>query len=291
MPSPQATDCYASFTPGHVVERRLVRWPGLHAEIIAARQRTAFEYRYACDRHLLIASELSERDDGETFVEGLPPSTRRKLSRRLTLVPAGHSLYGWQQPRVLTRVNYFYIDRRGPLLDDESGFAEIEFRPRLFFFDAELWRIAAALKQEAAGNAGPTARGEELGIMLWQALRRLNDSRAQAVRGGLSGWQQKKIADFIEDNLAEDIRLKTLAGLVGLSPFHFARAFKQSFGVPPHRYYNERRMARAKALLADRTRSVTEIGLALGFAETSSFSAAFHKATGTSPSRFRRGLG
>lgn len=291
MPNPQAADCYAHFTPGHIIERQLVQWPGLHTEIIAARQRTSFEYRYACDRHLLIASELSERDDGETFVEGLPPSARRKLSRRLTLVPAGHTLYGWQQPRVLTRVNYFYIDRRGPLLDAASGFAEAEFRPRLFFFDAELWRIAAALKQEAAGTGEPTARGEELGIMLGQALLRLNDGRAQVVRGGLSGWQQKKVADFVEDNLAEDIRLKTLAELVGLSPFHFARAFKQSFGVPPHRYYNERRMARAKALLADRERSVTEIGLALGFAETSSFSAAFHKATGTSPSAFRRALG
>jgi AraC-like DNA-binding protein len=112
--------------------------------------------------------------------------------------------------------------------------------------------------------------------------------RRAPVQGGLSSWQQKKLADFIEANLAEDVSLAQMAGLVGLSPYHFARAFKQSFGVPPHRYHVRRRMARAKALLAER--SVTEVALAVGFAETSSFSTAFRKTTGLAPSEYRRGL-
>ena len=193
---------------------------------------------------------------------------------------------------MLTRVNYFYIDRCGPLLDDQSGFAETEFRPRLFFFDPDLWRIAAGLKNEAVSNGARVTRyGEALGVLLGHELVRLNKGRAQsATRGGLSGWQQKKVAEYVEAHLAEEIRLATFAGLVDLSQYHFARAFKQSFGVPPHRYHSGRRIERAKALLAQRTRSITEVGMELGFAETSSFSATFQKMTGASPSEYRRTL-
>ena len=108
-------------------------------------------------------------------------------------------------------------------------------------------------------------------------------------RGGLSGWQQRRVADFIEAHLAETVRLPMLAALVRLSPYHFARAFKQSFGVPPHRYHLCRRIARAKALLREPDGSVTTVALKVGFAETSSFSAAFRKLTGLTPSRFRAG--
>jgi AraC family transcriptional regulator len=108
-------------------------------------------------------------------------------------------------------------------------------------------------------------------------------------RGGLSGWQQKTVADYIEANLSEALRLIDMAHMVHLSPYHFARAFKQSFGLPPHRYHVDRRIARAKDLLADRSNSVTDIARALGFAETSSFSSTFRRVTGASPSGFRRG--
>jgi AraC family transcriptional regulator len=109
-------------------------------------------------------------------------------------------------------------------------------------------------------------------------------------RGGLSGWQQRRVADFIEMHLAETVRLPALAAIVNLSPYHFARAFKQSFGLPPHRYHLCRRIARAKALLREPDGSVTAVAVKVGFAETSSFSAAFRKLTGLTPSRYRAGL-
>ncbi|HZP70891.1 MAG TPA: AraC family transcriptional regulator [Pseudolabrys sp.] len=112
--------------------------------------------------------------------------------------------------------------------------------------------------------------------------------RNAPARGGLAGWQRKRVTEYIEEHLSETISLSTLAGLVQLSPYHFARAFKQTLGVPPHRYHMNRRMEHAKILLADR--SVTEVALAVGYAETSSFSSSFRRATGISPSRFRRAL-
>jgi AraC family transcriptional regulator len=76
-----------------------------------------------------------------------------------------------------------------------------------------------------------------------------------------------------------------------LSTFHFCRAFKQSFGVPPHRYHTNRRIEQAKAMLAERKHSVTEVGLTVGFSETSSFTAVFRKITGQTPSRYHRAFG
>jgi AraC family transcriptional regulator len=81
-----------------------------------------------------------------------------------------------------------------------------------------------------------------------------------------------------------------LSGLVRLSPHYFCRAFKQSFGVPPHHYHSSRRIEHAKMLLARPTCSVTEIGVALGFSTTSSFTAAFRKAAGRTPTEYRRSL-
>jgi AraC family transcriptional regulator len=106
----------------------------------------------------------------------------------------------------------------------------------------------------------------------------------------LGGWQRKRVGDYIEENLAETVRLSTLAALVGLSPYHFVRAFRQSFGVPPHRYHVQRRIEHAKMLLKAPENSITAVALAVGFAETSSFSTAFRKLTGISPREFRRGL-
>ena len=114
--------------------------------------------------------------------------------------------------------------------------------------------------------------------------------RPRAALGGLSGWQQKTVTGYIEAHLGEVLRLTDMAQLVRLSPFHFARAFKRSFGVPPHRYHVGRRIERAKGLLGDPANSVTGIARALGFAETSSFSATFRRVTGFSPSHFRRAL-
>jgi AraC family transcriptional regulator len=286
---------HVNIAPPHLVERRSAEWDGLKADVVEVRQRMPFDYRYRSNHHLLIAAEHSERDEGETLVEGLPKSTLHTISGKLTFVPAGHDFYGWQNPRVLMRATFFYIDPHAPLLDEALDFSGINFQPRLFFFDADIWRIASKLKSEAiSGGRRMPHYGEALSVLLGHELIRLNEGapRARAMtRGGLSGWQQKRVAEFIEEHLADEVRLNALADLVDLSPYHFARAFKQSFGVPPHRYHISRRIERAKELLATPSSSVTDVALAVGFAETSSFSAAFRKTTGYAPSEYRRGLG
>ncbi|HTZ79094.1 MAG TPA: AraC family transcriptional regulator [Stellaceae bacterium] len=283
-----------SFSPADIARRQSASWRGAAAEIVQITRHERFEYRARSPMHLLIASERAEQHDGETAVEGLPASHLHTASRKLTLVPAGRQLHGWSDPRILTRSLHVYFDPSGPLVDPELGFADIAFEPRLFFDDPAIWATSAKLGA-LVENPGPCNRlyAEALIAVLAHELARVNRGIAPnepATRGGLAGWQRNRVMQYIEANLAEPISLATLAGLVRLSPFHFARAFKQSFTVPPHRYHTARRIERAKELLAAPALSVTDIALSVGFSETGSFTAAFRRLTGRTPTDYRRSL-
>jgi AraC family transcriptional regulator len=278
-------------SPPDIVRRRLAHWGAIQADNVRITRRETFEYGFQARRHLLIAYERAERDDGETLIEGLPKSTLREFNRKLCFVPAGRRLHGWHTPRVLTRVTYFYIDLQNPLFDSDSGITTA-ISPRLFFFDQAVWDTALKLQAEV-GNSDPGSRqyAEALSLVLMHELSRLERATTEAVRplsGGLPAWQRKRVVEFIEEHLAEEISLASLAELVNLSLFHFARAFKQSFGVPPHRYHSARRMDRARSLLQRPALSVTQIGVQTGFRETSSFTRAFRRLTGVTPTEYRR---
>ncbi|WP_426440129.1 helix-turn-helix domain-containing protein [Bradyrhizobium genosp. P] len=282
------------YAPSEIVRRRSAAWSGLRVETVEITRHKPFEYRFRAPCHLLIAAELAERDGGETFVEGLPRSTLRNFTRKLTFVPAGHDFYGSQKPRALARAIYFYIDVRGPLADPALRFGEIQFKPRMFFYDHDLWQTALKLKSQVE-CPGTMLRqyADALGVLLTHEIVRINGDAAlyePVTRGGLACWQRKRVAAYIEEHVADDIPLGTLAELARLSPWHFSRSFKQSFGVPPHKYHASRRIERAKQLLANRELSVTAIAFEVGFSETSTFSAAFHKLTGQTPSRYRRNI-
>ena len=282
------------FAPADVPRRHLAQWNGIKADAVEIVSREPYEYRFRAPHHLLIMSEHARRDDGETLIEGLPKSRLQEFSHKLSLVPAGHQFFGWIKPQTSVRVTYFYIDPRAPLLDPELRFAETELKPRLFFFDKDLWETAAKLKA-LSENSQPGERqyAEALSMVLGHELLRLNNGAVaahQTIRGGLAAWQEKRLAQYIEEHLLEDVPLAKLAEVARLSPYHFVRAFKQSFGLPPHRYLSKLRMEQAKSLLADPDISVTQIGVNLGFSETSSFTTAFRKHTGFTPTAYRRSL-
>ena len=285
---------HVAISPPAIVQRQGIQWDLVQVEQMELIRHASFDYEFKGPRHLLIASERAERYDGETLIDGLPRSNRREWNRRMTFIPAGHRFYGWQKPRSLLRCTFIHVDPLSSLLCSELRFAELDFRPRLFFFDADVWATALKLKAQLQYPCrSQKAYVEALGIALAHELTRLNEAGsalASETRGGLPGWQQKKVAQYIEEHLANEISLLSLAQLVRLSPFHFSRVFKQSFGMPPHRYLTWQRIERAKALLGERRLSVTEIGLDVGFSETSSFTAAFRKLTGETPTAYRRSL-
>jgi AraC family transcriptional regulator len=294
---PAATDMLDStveISPSDIVRRRAAAWPGMAAETIQATRHDRIDSRFRAPLHLLAVYERGVRHDGGTFIEGLPKSRLRDFGRKLIFVPADHEYRDWQEPRVLTRGTYFYFDPARLAVSLELGFADMSFAPRLFFEDRGLWDAALKLTS-LIESGGPDNRLyiEALGVVLVHELVRLNAGRPcvePQVRGGLAAWQQRAVVAYIEDHLAEPISLATLAQLVRLSPFYFCRAFKQSFGVPPHRFHTGRRIERAKTLLAKAAPSVTDIGFTVGYSQTSSFTAAFRKATGLTPTAYHRSL-
>jgi AraC family transcriptional regulator len=282
------------FSPAAIVRHRTAHWRGVLAKTVQIISHEHFEYRFKEQCHLLIAVEQGVRYDGETFVEGLPASTLRNYSHRLIFVPAGRSFFGVQNPRLLTRSICLYVDPQAVPADPDLRFAEADLQPRLLFEDSGLWETALKLKaQIGSTDPGDRMYADALGGLLAHELLRLGGatrSSRRADRGGLAGWQQKRVVDFMEEHLAEGISLDLLADLVRLSPYHFLRSFKQSLGEPPYRYWTGRRIERAKALLANPRATITEIALDVGFSTTSAFSAAFHRMTGQTPTAYRRSL-
>jgi AraC family transcriptional regulator len=253
------------------------------------------DFRFRSHLHLLAAYQQGVRRDGASYVEGLARSTLRDVARKLTFAPERHEYHEWHDPRVPAGVTYFYFDPAELQNDREENLVDMPLAPRLFFEDATIWSTVAKLRQAIdAPDGANRLYAEALGVVLIHELARLNRGTPRteaAVKGGLAGWQQRIVTAYVEEHLSEQIPLVTLARLARLSTFHFCRAFKQSFGVPPHRYHTNRRIEKAKVMLAGRKHSVTEVGLTIGFSETSSFTAVFRKITGQTPSRYHRALG
>jgi len=281
-------------SPVHVVSRRAIAWDGMRVEIIQSVTHDEVEFQFRAPCHLLLVYEEGLREEGETRVDDdLACSTSRTLARRLTFVPAGHEFREWQRPRVRARVICFYLDpTRMPIHSGPSPTAA-PFRARVLFEDNVLWETAVKMATAIEGGCGGERYAEALGVVVAHELLRTHGNvrrHAPPARGGLAAWQQRIVAAYIEEHLTESIPLAALAQLVQLSSYYFCRAFKRSFDVPPHRYHINRRIEHAKTLLANPSQSVTDIALALGFGETSSFSTAFRQATGTTPTEYRRAL-
>jgi AraC family transcriptional regulator len=125
-----------------------------------------------------------------------------------------------------------------------------------------------------------------------QLVRRWSNQgvRAKPFQGGLPPARLRRVEEFLMAHLADDIGLDDLAAIADLSAKHFARAFRQSTGIPPHRWLIERRIDRAKALLSSSHEPLADIALTCGFADQSHFTAAFRKVVGATPGSFRREL-
>jgi AraC family transcriptional regulator len=111
-----------------------------------------------------------------------------------------------------------------------------------------------------------------------------------ALKSGLTRLRLNRALDYIQAHLDGEIHLVDLAGAVGLSPFHFAKLFKQSTGSTPHQYVLQRRLERATELLRSTELSLSEVALECGFADQSHFANLFRRFMGVTASQFRARL-
>ena len=94
--------------------------------------------------------------------------------------------------------------------------------------------------------------------------------------------------DFMAEAYSHSIGLDDIAARANLSPFHFQRLYKQTFGESPHNYLTRIRLERAKTLLKTSDLSVSEVCLEVGFESLGSFSALFLREVGLPPSHYRK---
>lgn len=105
--------------------------------------------------------------------------------------------------------------------------------------------------------------------------------------GGLSSIKLKQAIEYINDNLKNKIELKNIAEELDISPYYFARLFRQSLGVSPYKYVIEQRVEKAKRLLTNTQLSLIEIAFQCGFNSQSQMTQHFRKQTGTTPRKYR----
>jgi AraC-like DNA-binding protein len=116
----------------------------------------------------------------------------------------------------------------------------------------------------------------------------LDCSRRQQYRGGLSGIQFRRALEFIDSELTLKLTSDRIAAAVGMSKYHFGKAFKQSLGVTLHSYVLARRMCLAQDLLAKSDLPLAAVAQLAGFSSQSHFTAIFSSRMGTSPGSYRK---
>jgi len=108
------------------------------------------------------------------------------------------------------------------------------------------------------------------------------------LRGRLAPWQERRAREMMLAHLDGDLPLADLARACGLSRSHFSRAFRDTTGLPPHRWLMQARIERAMDYLRTSTLPLEQVAQLCGYADQSHFTRAFTRAAGQSPAAWRR---
>jgi AraC family transcriptional regulator len=128
------------------------------------------------------------------------------------------------------------------------------------------------------------------GCEILAELCRLGGTPFAPARGGLAPWAERRCVELMRARMSEDVSLDELAAEAQLSPFHFARMFKQSLGVPPRVYLTRLRLEKACELLENTDLPVTEIAFEVGYSSNQVLARVFLKHQRMSPSDYRRAV-
>lgn len=176
---------------------------------------------------------------------------------------------------------------------DESNIAEVEIVEQWTARDPLLQQLGLALRAEFLRGLPGNLYIESVANVLAQHLLRHYSASEKPIHNLVDNLPQHKLRraiEYIDDNLEHDVTLAQIAASVEMSPYRFARAFKQSTGLPPHQYMLERRIDRAKMLLSETQLPIAEISYRLGFSSQSHFTATFRRLVAMTPKAYREVL-
>lgn len=209
-------------------------------------------------------------------------------------VPFSHRVYGYNQFALLT-LSHEWLEANLP---EGVSIEPQQFRREHHSVDPQIQHLMQALMVEAADGG---QNGQLYASMLAAALsihytNHYGLEHSVGDRIDLSSVKVddrkriRKVLDYIESFLSEDISLNDLALVSGRSKFHFCRLFKSAVGETPHQYLMRRRVERAALALKDKSKTLTTIALDHGFSDQTHFTRNFRKIKGITPGGYREEL-
>ncbi|MFC3692254.1 MULTISPECIES: helix-turn-helix transcriptional regulator [Methylopilaceae] len=191
-------------------------------------------------------------------------------------------------------------NRTGLLLDTDrltklypmTGVGESQgLVPTVFSQNRQVADIVRLMRAEIkAGCPNGPLYAESLSIALVGLLRAKYSATCPPIvdHRSLSPKETERILDYISEHLSDNLSVTRLADLVQLSPDHFSRVFKTTFGTGPYQFVLLQRVEKAKIIMRNPERDLVDIAVTLGFSSHTHFSRIFRKLTGLSPSKYRR---
>jgi AraC family transcriptional regulator len=244
-------------------------------------------------RHHIIGGVF--RGDGTTGLKiGGKQLRVPSVTERIIINPKGHDGW-WNCPGSPVVSNVFIGEERLQRCADEIGRGtKPELLLTLSAEDPRLFKTLSLIAEESATEDAISRLCLEqlVDVLCLQVLRsHVAFPLAKPVhKGGLGAWQLRRVTDYMQEHLADDVGLETLASLARLSRFHFCRTFRESTGYTPNQWLVLLRMREARRLLANPVLTVTDVALAVGYKTPSAFALAFRNAIGVTPSAYRRCL-
>jgi AraC family transcriptional regulator len=266
-------------------------WRALYA---STQRETAYQDDYrGLDDHLLIVHldgpvEVFRMLSGDNERRVVPPGG-------LFLMPARRD-FGVRLEGELSSV-HIYLRGRALHAVAEEVFGDLADRvdllPRLGERDELVEAIARSLKDcieatHASDRLMAEALGATLAVHLLRRHSNLSDTTPLPSPGALAPAKLAKVHQFVEAHLEDPVSVPEMAAAAGLSPIHFARAFRAATGKPPHQYLLEARVRRARKALERGESTIAEIAFACGFSHQEHLTRVFKKALGVTPGAYRR---
>ena len=221
------------------------------------------------------------------------PDARRRLSLgSFCFVSRGYEFerLSWKGSRAEAIVVAIRDIGADPNPIDAFGRTDALFDVYIGVQDARVATLLELMRSEIeSGCPTGTSYAEALSLALASRVASLCASAPDADRriAPLSARQLARTTEHIGKNLAEPLTIERLAAVANMSPFHFARCFKQTTGMTPHQFVIRERVGRARKMLASTDLAIGDIALSLGFASQSHFADVYRKITGRTPRRDR----
>jgi AraC family transcriptional regulator len=267
-----------------------VAWKGIIAEVHRFPALDPLAHR--AQRHDL-ALQLSPPTTLE-WKTGRTWQNQQVVPGNLSFCPAGaETMHRWQDDiaLLLLSLDPFFLAR---VAHETLGCDRIEFINQYGAIDPHIQHLGLALKAELeTGGMNGKLYGESIAIALSVHLLRRYNVQPQMICNpveGLAPRVLKQAITFIEANLNQDLSLSRLASEVHMSPYHFARGFKQATGLTPHQYVTQQRLEYAKRLLAQHSFSIGDVAYQCGFDSQSHFTMLFRRWVGVTPKLYHNSL-